>query len=204
MPLILALVVTQLASASDTAVVRVIAPTPSALDRVLMVAEIGAVLLAYVLVAGVVFAGLRARRSLDSARESLDAVGKDLKELADNANRISHSVTQMAETIRRDVDEVHSTVEYANRRARTAVTTLADRIDRFNDTVGVVQKDTENVVFAALSAIKGVRAGVAAMRGRRPKRGRPRSAARRDDDELDTPPDLPARPRLRRRAHGDD
>src|SRR5262249_4964091 len=162
------------------------------------VAGSAAVLLPYLLFGAAIWVALRVRKSLESARVALDEIGKQLSSLTQYANEIAGDVAAVTETVRTQVDSVHETVEYANRRARHAVTVLADRVDEFNGALATVQQDTQQVLVTALAALKGVRAGVSALRKqRKPRVPDPGEAALGDDD---TPPDLPARPRLRRRA----
>ncbi len=82
------------------------------------------------------------------------------------------------------------------------MTILADRVDEFNGALGIVQEDTQSVIFSALAALKGVRAGLSALRnGRRRKGGRHREVEReRSHRDQDAPIDSDDRPRLRRRA----
>jgi methyl-accepting chemotaxis protein len=174
----------------------------TALQQILGVAELIALLLAFALLTAAIIAAFRIRRSFEQARESLDEIGRDLRDLADNANRISRSITAVAESVSLDVASVHETVAYANKRARRAVTVLADRVDEFNRVVGSVQDSTQDAVITAIAALKGVRAGVRALRKRRPRRDD--AAAPATPPAEATPPDLPARPRLRRRAREQD
>jgi hypothetical protein len=198
-------VLAQASALPDTVLMRMVPPEANGFQHLIAVAQGGAVLLVYVLVIAAIWAVIRLRRSLEGARASLEGVGRDLRALADNANRISHSVAAVAASLERDVASVHETVEYANRRARHAVSVLADRVDEFNGALGIVQEDTQGAIFSALAALKGVRAGLAALRsGRRGRGGRRRDAAdeagvHADADE-DAPIDLGERPRLRRRA----
>jgi hypothetical protein len=186
----------------DTVLMRVVPAAATGLQQFLAFAEVGAVVLVDVLVATVIWAVVRLRHSLEAARASLEGFGRDLRSLADNANRISVNVAEVAASVRSDVASVHETIDYANRRAHHAVTVLADHVDEFNGALGIVQDDTQNAIFSALAALKGVRAGLAALRGGRSGKGGRRRDARRErtGDDAESPIDLVERPRLRRRA----
>jgi hypothetical protein len=99
--------------------------------------------------------------------------------------------------VKSTVDDVHETVEYTNKRAQQAVGDLADTVDDFNRTLTVMQSETQGVVVAALSAMRGVSAGVKALK-RRP--GRKKADEDRNGDER---VEAGARPRLKRRVHVD-
>jgi uncharacterized protein YoxC len=185
----------------DTALMRIVPSPATGFQQFLAVAGAAAVLLPYLLLAGAVWAALRVRKSFEAAKASMDEIGQHLRSLAENANRITADVASVSDTLRTQVESVHETVEYANRRARHAVTVLADRVDEFNGALAAVQQDTQSVIVTALAALTGVRAGVSALRKKKRPEREPASAPAETDD--DTPPDLPARPRLRRRARGD-
>jgi len=180
----------------DTAIMRMVPPDATTFEQVMAIAQAGAVFLVYALLIAAILAAVGMRRTFEHARKSLDEVGRHLRELVDNAGKISRDVTAVADGVRDSAASITETVEYANQRAKHAVTVLADRVDKFNNLIGVVQDDTQNVIVSAVAALRGVRAGVGAMK----KRGRERE---RESDvsapERDAPPDLPARPRLRRR-----
>jgi hypothetical protein len=185
----------------DTIVARMVPSSTTGFQTVIAIAGSAAVLLPYLLFGTAIWAAFRMRKSFDAARSSLDEIGRQLGALTDNANRIAADVASVTDTMRTQVDSIHETVEYANRRARHAVTVLADRVDEFNGALSAVQQDTQQVIVTALAALKGVRTGVSALRKHKRARPEPDDSVDADDDE--TPPDLPARPRLRRRARGD-
>ena len=125
-------VIAQAAAVHDTVMVAMVPAAATGIQQFVAVAEAGAVLLVYALVILVVWAVIRLRRTLEAARASIEGVDRDLRILVDNASRISQSVADVAASVKTDVAAVHETVEYANRRARHAVTVLADRVDEFN------------------------------------------------------------------------
>jgi hypothetical protein len=192
----------QLQTVPDTIVARVMMPDPTFLEQftriaggILMVAAIG-------LLAVAVVAAIRLRVAFESARASLEQVGGELHELVTSANRIGADFTNVSETVRTTVDSLGETVTQTNERAQRVVSRLADRVDAFNDALELVQDDTQDVIVTALAALRGVRAGVAALR--KPVRKKRRDARPEDDGDDDEPPDLPVRPRLRRRARAAD
>lgn len=186
-------------AAPDTVVTWVVPATSSWFEQVTDVAAGVLTLLTVLLMVAGILALIRLRNSFDAAQSSLDEVSKDVRELVDATNRIAQDFAAVSDSVRKTAAGLNDTVEYANERARRAVSQLADRVDEFNGALAAVQHDTQNVVVSALAALKGVRAGMDAIR--RPRRKRDRdSRIEYDDDEA---PDLPARPRLRRRARTD-
>jgi uncharacterized protein YoxC len=186
----------QVASAADTVVARVVATELSTLQKVLAVAEIGLVVLAYVLIGALLFAVLRIAKTIEQAKDKLEDVRKDIRELVENGNKIVAKANGIVDSVKSSIEGVQETVDYTNQRAQQAVSNLADRVDEFNNTLSIVQTETQNVVVGALSAIKGVKAGVSAMTRR--KRARPVTPP--VDRNGDGRVEAPARPRLKRRA----
>ncbi|HYV99427.1 MAG TPA: hypothetical protein VE967_18355, partial [Gemmatimonadaceae bacterium] len=167
------------------------------LRLVLDIAELGAFVLVYALLGGVIFAALKARAAFEKAHTSLDDIAKDIRNLAENANKIAENVTQVAESIKSDVKSVHSTVDYASARARRAIGLIADRVEEFSDAVETVQSSAQHGLVNAIAAVRGLKAGVGAFRKR------PRRVARElEGKPAPVAPDIPARPRLRRKAQG--
>lgn len=186
----------QVAAASDTLLARVVGAELTALQKVLAVAQIGLVVLAYVMVGALVFAALKVAKSIDAAKDKLEDVRSDVHQLIGKADAIVTKADSMVESVKSTVDGVTDTVKRANRRAHAAASDLADRVDEFNRTLSLVQTETQDGVIAALSAIKGVTAGVSALR-----RGRGKGKAVREDSRGDERKDRPTRPRLKRREH---
>jgi uncharacterized protein YoxC len=188
-------------SQADTVITRMVPPAAGWFERTTEIAGGILTLLTVALMVGGILALIRLRRSFEAAQSSLDEVSKDVRELVDATNRIAQDFAGVSDSVRKTAAGLNDTVEYANERARRAVSQLADRVDEFNGALAAVQHDTQNVVVSALAALKGVRAGMDAIR--RPRRKRDRE---NPDDGFDVDgdaPDLPARPRLRRRARTD-
>ena len=189
-------------TAADTVIAKIVLPEPSWFEQVIAIASGILTLLPFALLIVAIWVAFKLRESFERARESLTDVRTDIRELIGAANRISEDVAGMSSSVRSSVDALNETVTYTNTRARQAVSRLADRVDAFNDALEVVQEDTQSVIVTALSALRGLRAGVAAMRKptRRRRRREEPDVPLDDDDE---PADYP-RPSLRRRARGGD
>jgi uncharacterized protein YoxC len=187
-------------SAVRDTVITWVVPAPSGwFEQVTDIAAGILTLLTVLLMVGGVLALIRLRKSFEAAQSSLDGVSKDVRELVDATNRIAQDFAGVSDSVRKSASGLSDTVDYANERARRAVSQLADRVDEFNGALAAVQHDTQNIVVSALAALKGVRAGMNAIR--RPRRKHDRDG--RVDVDDDEAPDLPARPRLRRRARTD-
>jgi hypothetical protein len=190
------LLIEVIAQTRDT--ITVLQTVSTGFQKVLGVAQIGAVLLAYLLLGAAIFAAIKINKALAAARDALEKASSEVRELAADVKKISRTVSVVTEAAQTEVASIQQTVEYANRRARRAIRDLADRVDTFNGAVGVVQEDTHNMVFSALAAIRGLGAGLGAMRkGRRPTR--PRVREREEVDVEVTAYEDAGRPRLRRR-----
>jgi hypothetical protein len=186
--------------------VRLVPPPESWFAQVTDVATGILTILTVGLFVALIWMAIRLRKSFDEAQASLAEMRRDLHELVDRASKLAENAAAVAVTVREEVGHVRETVDYANRRARHAVTALADRVDEFNSALAAVQRDTQGVLVTALAAARGIRAGVSAMR-KRPRRPQPADMAYAHDDaddDSEPPADLPARPRLRRRVRAED
>lgn len=192
----------QAGAVRDTVVMRMVPPAPSAMQEALMIAAIAGVLLAYAALGAAIWAALRLHRGVVDAKASLDEVGKNLRDLTEHASKIAQNVEDVSSTVRTDIAAVHDTVDYVNRRTRHAVTQLADRVDSFNDALESVQQDTQSAIVTAVAVLKGVRTAMGGLRRRSAAADEPDDEEPMldagDEDDYDTP-DLPERPRLRRR-----
>lgn len=187
---------------TDTVVTRIVLPAASWFTQVADVASGLVAILTVLLFVSLLVVAVRMRRSFDRAQAALEDIGRDLRTLVERANGVAQHAGTLAEALHSDLNEVRETVDFANRRARHAVSQMADRVDEFNDSLATMQRDTRGMVVTALAAFRGLRAGMAAFK----RRGRkPQPAEMVFDDDYDDEPehDLPARPRLRRRARGD-
>jgi hypothetical protein len=184
---------------ADTVVTVIVPPSAGWFAQLTDIAGGILTLLTVILMIAGVLALIRLRKSFDNAQSSLNEVGRDVRELVDATNRIAQDFAGVSDSVRKTASGLGDTVEYANERARRAVSDLADRVDEFNVALATVQHDTQSVMVSALAALRGVRAGMAAIRRPRNKRDQDGRLDPADDDA----PDLPARPRLRRRARTD-
>ena len=189
------------ASLPDTIVTRIVPPPTTWFAQVTDVASGVLVILAVLLFVAVLWTAIRLRRTFEKAQATLEDVGRDLRALVDRANGVAQNATAIAEALRADLHDVRETVEFANRRARHAVSVMADRVDDFNSALSTMQRDTQGIVVTALAAFRGLRAGMAALRRRGGRRPQPAEMVFAEDEDIEN--DLPARPRLRRRARGD-
>lgn len=197
----LTLLLTQATALPDTIVARIVPPSTSWFTQVTDVAAGVLILLALGMFVGVIWVALRLRASFERAQGTLEDVGRDLKTLVDRANGVAQNATAIAEAVRADLQDVRETVDFANQRARHAVSVLADRVDDFNAALATMQRDTQGIVVTALTAFRGLRAGMAAFRGRGRRRPQPAEMVFAEDEDVEN--EIPERPRLRRRARGD-
>jgi hypothetical protein len=196
----LTLLLAQTTALPDTIVTRIVPPAESWFAQVTDVAAGVLTILAVLLFVGAMWAALRLRASFDRTQVTLEGVGRDLRTLVDRANGVAQNATAIAEALRADLQDVRETVEFANRRARHAVSVMADRVDEFNAALATMQRDTQGIVVTALTAFRGLRAGMAALRGRGRQRPQPAEMVFVEDEDIEN--DIPERPRLRRRARG--
>ena len=197
----LTLLLTQATALPDTIVARIVPPSASWFTQVTDVAAGVLTILAVAMFLGVIWVALRLRASFERAQGTLEEVGRDLKTLVERANGVAQNATTIAEAVRADLQDVRETVEFANQRARHAVSVMADRVDEFNAALATMQRDTQGIVVTALTAFRGLRAGMAAFRGRGRRRPQPAEMVFAEDEDVEN--EIPERPRLRRRARGD-
>ena len=185
---------------ADTVVARIVPQPLTGFELSMVIIGGVAVLLPYLFFGATIWFAVRVHRGIVAARASLDELSRNVNALSESANRIAQDVAGVTTSVRADVDAVRETVSYANERARAAITRFADRVAAFNAPLETAQRETEGVVTTALTAFRGIREGVSGV-GRKRRRPPPAEEDRAPCD--DGAPDLPTRPRLRRRARGD-
>jgi hypothetical protein len=198
----LSLTIVQGLSTQDTLVMRTLPPVPTWWAQVTEVAGGILILLTVALVAGLLLLMLRLRKTVDKLEARFDELSTDAKQLIERGKAVTESVADITAGIREEMVSIRETVEVTNRRARRAVSRLADRVDQFNGALEAVQRDTQGVIVSAIAAVRGLRAGVAAMR-RKPRRPAPAEITDDFDDDdgsLELARELPSGPRLRRRV----
>lgn len=113
----------------------------------------------------------RLRKTFLHIQESVDQLQADIRPLLQHATNVARNVDHATTTIKADVDDVSLTVREANERVRQVLTVTEGRLSDFNAFLRLVQEEGESLFLSAASAVRGVRSGAAAFRGRRKRRG---------------------------------
>src|SRR5436190_24259296 len=103
----------QVAVAHDTVLTRIVETELSTLEKILAFAQNGAVVLVYVLLAALVFAILKMAKTIEQAKDKLEDVRMDIRELIDNGNKIVAKTNSIVDTVKSSIDGVQETVDNA-------------------------------------------------------------------------------------------
>jgi hypothetical protein len=129
--------------------------------------------------------------------ELAESVKADLTPAIANMKTLSASAVEVSASVRKTVESVDETVTTANNRLRSSVELAYQRVQQLDTLLGVAQREAEDAVISAASAVRGVKRGISALAGeprggRRSRRDRlvPREVVVEDDaanwdDDLD-------------------
>lgn len=163
----------QAAAFPDTIIARTIPErgvlewTSGVLQIVVLVLGIG-VLIATILLILSMRAGVR------KFNETVDRLTAETKPLLANATAIVGDAREVVAMLRTDAERVTDAAEALSMQLLGAAETTARRIDDVNAVLDVLQDELEDTALAAVSAVRGVRAGAgelaAGLSQRRPRR----------------------------------
>lgn len=145
-----------------------VTPLPAWFPVVVGVANAVLVLVLCAVVAAAIPAALALRRLAKRATEKgeafADRVNTEMIPVLHDAAKVVSNLNAMAKTLHKDLESVHETVSSANAAVRDAITGAEDRMARLGALADIVEEEAEDVLFSAIAAARGVRAGTAALR----------------------------------------
>jgi uncharacterized protein YoxC len=214
----------QQAAPRDTVYTMQVAANPTTFERIAGIAN-GLMSIALLALAIAAIPALwNFRKSYKRVNRLLERIYGDVNPIMRHASAIADNIDYITTSVRTDVQQINATIASANRRLHEAVALTEDRLREFNALLEVVQQEAEQVFVSTASAVRGVRRGAEALRGR--AAGGPDLALEEEEDGLDydeaellddmeemhgderdtsEAPDVggPARPRVRRRGRRD-
>jgi len=168
------MLLSQLATAADTIVVRQVPPIRTTFEQVAFVASGLTSILALVLVVVAIVALLTLRRKADEMKVKVDEILVELRPLARNASAMYSDVREVAQDIKEMVEESRETVKSTNERVRKSVGTLTHRVDQLSSMIARVHDSAEAVAGVATTALGGLKLGARAVgMGKRKKKSVP-------------------------------
>jgi len=153
-----------------------------------------------VLMAAIVMVLMALRKSVQELTTLLHSSYGDLSAAAHAVRNVSEDVRVLTQSVKTDVAAVSDTVRYVNKGVRRAVRRARHRLERLDALVEVAQEEAEDLVMSTSSAVRGVRAGAAALRRTfqfTKRNGMKRKRRRARQDRGDTGRE---RPRIRARV----
>lgn len=130
-------------------------------------AQIALVIIATVFVGVAVWLALLLR-SLQKLTRELGSVGDRVMERArpilDSGKGTAENVEFISSVVRRDVEDLHETVQRLSARLRDASEQMEERIDTFNALMDLVQDEAEDLFLGTAATARGVREGVKSLR----------------------------------------
>jgi uncharacterized protein YoxC len=149
----------------DTIITKQVVAEPGALERAAQALRALMTLAIVVLTFAVVPAAWNFRKSYQKVSEILDRVYADVTPIAHHASRIAENVDYVSSAVRSDVQRVSEMVADAEARLRHAIGRAERRARELEALLEVAQGEAEETFVSTASAVRGVRAGVAALRG---------------------------------------
>ncbi|HZF69114.1 MAG TPA: hypothetical protein VEZ47_13820 [Gemmatirosa sp.] len=149
----------------DTIITKQVVAEPGALERAAQALRALMTLAIVVLTFAVVPAAWNFRKSYQKVSDILDRVYADVTPIAHHASRIAENVDYVSSAVRSDVQRVSEMVADAEARLRHAIGRAEQRARELEALLDVAQGEAEETFVSTASAVRGVRAGVAALRG---------------------------------------
>jgi uncharacterized protein YoxC len=154
------------ATARDTLIMKQVVPERGLLDQVVAICTVITTVALTVFAIFAVPAAYRFRGTYKKADELLDKIRGDVEPITRHLHTITEDISHVTKVVRADVDKVSGTVTKANDRLLGAIDESEARLNEFNALLAVVQQEAESVFINAASAVRGVKTGAAAFRGR--------------------------------------
>lgn len=132
-----------------------------------------------ILVAALVPAAIGLRRATKKASALIDRLSGELSPLVQHATSISDNVDYITSAIREDVRELSRTVRHVTERVTTGIEASEQRLAELGALAQLAQDELEQAVVSTAATLRGVQAGVDALRGA------PMSARERDEEDED-------------------
>jgi len=163
----------QAATYPDTIIARTI-PDRGMLEWTSGVLQIIVLILGVGVLIATILLILSMRAGLQKFNETVDKLTTDAKPLLANATAIVGDAREVVAMLRTDAERVTDAAEALSTQLLGAAETTARRIDDVNAVLDVLQDELEDTALAAVSAVRGVRAGAgelaAGLSQRRPRR----------------------------------
>lgn len=182
----------------DTIITKQVVAEPGTLERAAQVLRALMTLAIVVLTFAVVPAAWNFRKSYQKVSDLLDKVYGDVLPITQRAARITEHVEYVSASVRSDVGRVSALVADTEQRLQRAIARAERRARDLEALLDVATAEAQDTIVGAASAVRGVRAGVAALRmdlgEARRAAGAPRTrrAATDDPSADDIPmPDVP-------------
>jgi uncharacterized protein YoxC len=148
----------------DTIITKQVVAEPGALERAAQALRALMTLAIVVLTFAVVPAAWNFRKSYQKVSEILDKVYADVTPIAHHAGRIAENVDYVSTAVRADVQRVSEAVADAETRLRRAIARAERRAQELEALLDVARAEAQQTFVSTASAVRGVRAGVAALR----------------------------------------
>jgi hypothetical protein len=137
------------------------------LETASMVASVVLTSIFVLILAALVFLLFQLRGIQRTVKELVGRLEKRADPIFDKGKEIAANVEFISGAVRTDVQHVSDSVQAVSARLNKASERMEVRIAEFNALMDVVQSEAENVFIGSTAAMRGVRAGARALRGRR-------------------------------------
>jgi hypothetical protein len=172
---------------------------PSTFQTIVTVANGILSIVACLLLVAVTVALLAGWRALRRMWTQLAIVQRDFGPVLTTMGRVVGNLEAVTATMRSDVDAIHATITDATEGTQTVIQTAGHRLARLDEVVGATQDEVEAALVDVVAAARGLRAGVAALRGilglaeSTTRHASARTSESSDEDTLAAEPEQPDR-----------
>ncbi len=139
-------------------------------DLMTSISSIVIALVLIVIAVSLVPAAWNSRKVYRRINKMIEDVNDRSNPLFEHARRLADNLDYVSTAVRADVERLHSTVAEAQARLLRATDLAERRVNQFNALLEVVQDEAEDLFIDTASTIRGVKAGVRAIRDEGPER----------------------------------
>jgi uncharacterized protein YoxC len=151
-------------AASETTLVRPVAPGPAWYTTLNQIIGAASVIVFLVLMVILIPAVVKFRRTATKFESVLDHIERSIDPVTKHASNIANNIDYISTSIRADVQAIRKTLLVANEGIRDVVDSSERRLHELGAVLRLVQEEAEHAFVSTASTVRGVRAGAAVFR----------------------------------------
>ena len=151
-------------AASDTTIVRPVAPGPAWYTTLNQIIGAASVIVFLGLMVILIPAVVKFRKTATKFEAVLNHIERSIDPVTKHAANIANNIDYISTSIRADVQALRKTLLVANEGIRDVVDSSERRLHELGAVLRLVQEEAEHAFVSTASTVRGVRAGAAAFR----------------------------------------